>query len=265
MDAERLERAAMALLDAASRMEAETMCVVPRRLVDALGAALAAQPAQAGGGDACCLFCRTELDPDEMDDGSDLPSLAPGVCSECFQRWHDEPVWRKRLKEATDKPAQAGEAVAWGYRGRDGKIHPAVDRLFAESLARALSGPHGRPDNGPWEAVPLYTHPTPRAQPAPEWAGEKCPRCACERNTRGAVSGANGRFAGACSDEFHGEAPDPDATPRAEAASAEAVAREAARTACEQIAGSPVLLTSDAVDAIVARAVAHALREVKRA
>lgn len=82
------------------------------RLV-ALRAALAAQPAQAGGGDACCLFCRTELDPDEMDDGSDLPPLAPGVCSECFQRWHDEPVWRKRLKEATDKPAQAGEAVAW--------------------------------------------------------------------------------------------------------------------------------------------------------
>jgi hypothetical protein len=78
------------------------------------GAFSAPSPAQAGGDDTRCLFCRTELDLDEMDDGSDLPPLAPGVCSECFQRWHDEPVWRRRLKEATDKPAQAGEAVAWG-------------------------------------------------------------------------------------------------------------------------------------------------------
>lgn len=46
--AERIEAAARALLAASSRIEAETMCVVPRRLVDALRSALAAQPAQAG-------------------------------------------------------------------------------------------------------------------------------------------------------------------------------------------------------------------------
>lgn len=89
---------------------------MPNEAVEALqgvAAALGAaqEPAQEPV-DTLCLFCRTELDPDEMDDGSDLPPLAPGVCSECFQRWHDEPVWRKRLKEAADKPAQAGEAVA---------------------------------------------------------------------------------------------------------------------------------------------------------
>lgn len=54
----RLERAARALLAASSRIEAETMCVVPRRLVDALHAALALPADEPeGAGEAVAWAC----------------------------------------------------------------------------------------------------------------------------------------------------------------------------------------------------------------
>lgn len=156
MDVERLERAARDLRAEALRYFTLRELLPTEGIVraaTALDEALAApEPAQEPV-DTLCLFCRTELDPDEMDDGSDLPPLAPGVCSECFQRWHDEPVWRKRLKEAADKPAQA-DPWAWAVLLPGNTPQQARIRMTereATSCAAELPG---------FVIVPLYAAPS---------------------------------------------------------------------------------------------------------
>ena len=66
--------------------------------------------------DSTCPLCGDDLDPDEADYDSDIPPAGAGVCSRCFCRWHDAPVYEKRAKEATAR-ADALAALLKEARG----------------------------------------------------------------------------------------------------------------------------------------------------
>ena len=64
-----------------------------------------------------CPLCRAELDPDEMDPAytggmTELRPAGAGVCSECYGRWHDAPVYAKRAKDATARAERAEAELA---------------------------------------------------------------------------------------------------------------------------------------------------------
>lgn len=87
--------------------------------------------------DSTCPLCGDDLDPDEADYDSDIPPAGAGVCSRCFCRWHDAPVYEKRAKEATAR-ADALAALLKEARGRvqthDSQGYPS--RMAANFLAR---------------------------------------------------------------------------------------------------------------------------------
>lgn len=80
--------------------------------------------------DSTCPLCGDDLDPDEADYDSDIPPAGAGVCSRCFCRWHDAPVYEKRAKEAT---ARADALAAL--------LKEAADLMFDRDLFPVCSGP----------------------------------------------------------------------------------------------------------------------------
>ena len=74
-----------------------------------------------------CPLCGVELEVWEMEPAGTcgLETMRPagaGVCSECFSRWHDAPIYRKRWEEAVALLRKAGR-----YPG-----HPFVSEMACE-------------------------------------------------------------------------------------------------------------------------------------
>jgi predicted RNA-binding Zn-ribbon protein involved in translation (DUF1610 family) len=80
--------------------------------------------------DRTCPLCGDELDPDEADYDSVCPPAGAGVCSRCFARWHDAPVYEKRAAAAT---ARADKAEA--------ALKDALARIDAHLAAKGQAAP----------------------------------------------------------------------------------------------------------------------------